>query len=123
MNPRHALDLAAQVADALAHAHAHAVVHKDLSPDTIIETAKGSAKVLDFGMSAWTRGGQTRALAAASPDSIGAEAITSAVLRLAGAGGRRPASMPEPTCSRSARSSTRCSPAGIPSPGPTRKPP
>jgi serine/threonine-protein kinase len=75
MNSRHALDLAAQVADALAHAHAHAVVHKDLSPDTIIETAKGSAKVLDFGMSAWTRGGQTRALAAAAPDSIGADAI------------------------------------------------
>jgi eukaryotic-like serine/threonine-protein kinase len=75
MNSRHALDLAAQVADALAHAHAHEVVHKDLSPDTIIETAKGSAKVLDFGMSAWTRGGQTRALAAASPDSIGGEAI------------------------------------------------
>ena len=75
MNPRHALDLAAQVADALAHAHAHAVVHKDLSPDTIIETPKGSAKVLDFGMSAWTRGGQTRALAAASPDSVGAEAV------------------------------------------------
>ena len=76
MNARHALDLAAQVADALAHAHAHAVVHKDLSPGTIIETAKGSAKVLDFGMSAWTRGGRTRALAAAAPDSIGPEAIS-----------------------------------------------
>lgn len=76
MNTRHALDLAAQVADALAHAHANAVVHKDLSPDTIIETPKGSAKVLDFGMSAWTHGGRTRALAAASPASIGAEAVT-----------------------------------------------
>ena len=75
MNPRHALDLAAQVADALAHAHANAVVHKDLNPNTIIETAKGSAKVLDFGMSAWTRSGQTRALAAASPASVGADAV------------------------------------------------
>ena len=56
MNSRHALDLAAQVADALAHAHASGVIHKDLSPDTIVETVKGSAKVLDFGMSAWTRG-------------------------------------------------------------------
>jgi eukaryotic-like serine/threonine-protein kinase len=74
MNSRHALDLAAQVADALAHAHAHGVIHKDLSPDTIVETTKGSAKVLDFGMSAWTRGGQTRALAAAAPHSVGAEA-------------------------------------------------
>ena len=75
MNSRHALDLAAQVADALAHAHANGVIHKDLSPDTIVETAKGSAKVLDFGMSAWTRGGQTRALAAAAPHSVGAEAV------------------------------------------------
>jgi eukaryotic-like serine/threonine-protein kinase len=75
MNSRHALDLAAQVADALAHAHTNGVIHKDLSPDTIVETAKGSAKVLDFGMSAWTRGGQTRALAAAAPHSVGAEAV------------------------------------------------
>lgn len=74
MNPRHALELAAQVADALAHAHGRSVVHKDLRPDAIVETAKGSAKVLDFGMSAWTRGGRTRALAVASPDSIGPEA-------------------------------------------------
>ena len=49
---------------------------QDLSPDTIIETSKGSAKVLDFGMSAWTHGGRTRALAAASPASIGADAVT-----------------------------------------------
>ena len=75
MNPRHALELAAQVADALAHAHGRSVVHKDLRPDTIVETAKGSAKVLDFGMSAWTRGGRTRALAAASPASIGPDAV------------------------------------------------
>lgn len=76
MNPRHALELAAQVADALDHAHRQAVVHKDLRPDTIVETAKGMAKVLDFGMSAWTRGGRTRALAAAAPASLGAEAVT-----------------------------------------------
>jgi serine/threonine-protein kinase len=74
MNARHALELAVQVADALAHAHGRSVVHKDLRPDTIVETAKGSAKVLDFGMSAWTRGGRTRALAVASPGSIGPEA-------------------------------------------------
>ena len=76
MNPRHALELAAQVADALDHAHGRSVVHKDLRPDTIVETAKGSAKVLDFGMSAWTRGGRTRALAAAAPASLGEEAVT-----------------------------------------------
>jgi serine/threonine-protein kinase len=76
MNPRHALDLAVQIADALAEGHARGVLHKDLRPDTVLETTKGSAKVLDFGMSIWTRGGQTRALAAASPASVAAEAVS-----------------------------------------------
>jgi serine/threonine protein kinase len=75
MNVQHALNLAVQVADALAEAHARGVVHKDLRPDTIIETPKGSAKVLDFGMAMWTRGGQTRALAAASPHSVSVDAV------------------------------------------------
>ena len=75
MNTTHALDLAVQVADALAEAHARGVIHKDLRPDTIFETPKGSAKVLDFGMSIWTRGGQTRSLAAAAPDSVPADAV------------------------------------------------
>ena len=57
------------------HTHARRRA-QDLSPDTIIETSKGSAKVLDFGMSAWTHGGRTRALAAASPAGIGADAVT-----------------------------------------------
>ena len=75
MNVEHALDLAVQVADALGEAHRHGVVHKDLRPDTILETPKGSAKVLDLGMAVWTRGGQTRALAAASPDSVPPDAV------------------------------------------------
>ena len=74
MNPRHALDLAVQAADALSEAHSHRVFHKDLRPDTILETGKGSAKILDFGMAVWTRGGQTRALAGAAPDSVGSDA-------------------------------------------------
>jgi serine/threonine protein kinase len=75
MNTRHALDLALQMADAVAEGHARGIVHKDLRPGTILETAKGSAKVLDFGMSIWTRGGQTRALAAASPASVSNDAL------------------------------------------------
>jgi len=75
MNTRHALDLAVQVADAVAEGHARGVLHKDLRPDTILETAKGSAKVLDFGMSVWTRGGQTRGLAAAAPGSVAHDAL------------------------------------------------
>jgi eukaryotic-like serine/threonine-protein kinase len=75
MNTRHATDLAIQVADAIAEGHGRGVLHKDLRPDTILETAKGSAKVLDFGMSLWTRGGQTRGLAAASPGSVSSDAL------------------------------------------------
>lgn len=54
VNTRHALDIAAQVADGLADAHAAEIVHRDLSTETIIVTPKGNAKVLDFGLSAWT---------------------------------------------------------------------
>jgi eukaryotic-like serine/threonine-protein kinase len=75
MNTRHAIDLAIQVADAVAEGHSKGVLHKDLRPDTVLETAKGSAKVLDFGMSVWTKGGQTRGLAAASPGSVAMDAL------------------------------------------------
>ena len=61
MPPRRALDLAIQIADAVADAHADGIIHGDLRPETIIVTAKGSAKVLDFGMAPWTRGGRARA--------------------------------------------------------------
>ena len=74
MNTRHALDLAVQLADALAEAHSRGVLHKDLRPEIILETGKGSAKILDFGMALWSKGGQTRALAAAVPDSVDPDA-------------------------------------------------
>lgn len=75
INSVHVLELAAQAADALAEGHTHGVVHKDIRPDTLLETPKGRVKVLEFGLSLWTRGGQTRALAAASPQSVGPDAL------------------------------------------------
>jgi serine/threonine-protein kinase len=74
MNTRHALEIAAQVADALAEAHARGVVHGDLRPDTIAISGKGSVKLLEFGMSRWTRGGAVRARAAAAPEALPLEA-------------------------------------------------
>lgn len=78
MNPRRALDLAVQIADGVADAHSAGILHGDLRPDTVIVTAKGNAKVLDFGLAPWTRGGMLRASAARNPDSLPPE--SSAVL-------------------------------------------
>jgi serine/threonine protein kinase len=72
---RRSVETAVQIADALADGHARDVLHRDLRPDTIIVTPKGSIKLLDFGMSAWTRGGEVRARAAAGDDSLGTDAL------------------------------------------------
>jgi serine/threonine protein kinase len=75
MQTRHALEVAVQLADALADAHSRGVVHTDLRPDTVIITTKGSSKILDFGMAAWTRGGAARELAAVDPDALKGDAL------------------------------------------------
>jgi serine/threonine protein kinase len=64
LNPRRAIDIAVQVADALADALAEGIIHRDIKPSNIIVTPKGNAKVLDFGLSAWTHGGEEREHAA-----------------------------------------------------------
>ena len=76
VSARRAVELAVQIADALADAHAQGVLHGDLRPETIFVTKKGSAKILELGMGHWTRGGQTRILAATRPESIPDNAAT-----------------------------------------------
>jgi len=58
LHPRRAIACAAQVADALAEAHAQGIVHGALGPDQIVLTPKGTAKLLDVGLSRWTTGGE-----------------------------------------------------------------
>lgn len=60
LHPRRALDLATQLADGLAAAHALDLSHGAVSVDAVIVTPKGTPKLLDVGLSQWTRGGATR---------------------------------------------------------------
>jgi serine/threonine-protein kinase len=64
VNVRRAVDLAIQVADAVAEAHAAGFVHGGLSPDSIIVTAKGNAKIPAFHLAVQSglelAGGQVR---------------------------------------------------------------
>ena len=63
LNPRRAMDFATQLADAVADAHAEGIVHRNLRSITVIVTPKDKVKVLDFGLSAWTRRGVSPAAA------------------------------------------------------------
>lgn len=60
LNVRRAVELAIQLADALADAEAQDQVHGDIRPGTIVVTSKDRAKLMNFGLAAFTAGGASR---------------------------------------------------------------
>lgn len=57
LEPRTALRLAIQLADALAVAHASGIAHRDLKPANVIVSAGKEARILDFGLAKSLAGG------------------------------------------------------------------
>jgi serine/threonine-protein kinase len=65
-----AIEIISAVCAGLGAAHAASIVHRDLKPDNVIVTPRGNAKLLDYGLAAWTIGGAERGASMQGADAV-----------------------------------------------------
>ena len=75
INPRRAVEIAIEIADALTALHEAGIAHGDVRSDTVFLTQKGHVKLVDAGLAAFTSGGALRRTAAGRLGGLGAEAL------------------------------------------------
>ncbi len=102
-----ALQVSADVLDALTAAHHAGLVHRDIKPENVLIGLRGQVKVADFGLA--------RAVTEVTSTTTGT-ILGHGRLPGAGAGGPRRSATPAPTSTPSASCCSRCSPARSPSP-------